>query len=59
MKSFDKFQYDQTDLQELKITKQCRLWVTLPAKVTGTANKFKTAYKDVSNTITQKVYGTR
>ena len=44
MKSFDKFQYDQTDLQELKIGEYAR----------GAANKFKTALQRRSNTITQK-----
>ena len=41
MKSFDKFQYDQTDLQELKIgEKMSSVGNAVRRKVTGTANKF-------------------
>ena len=55
MKSFDKFQYDQTDLQELKIgEKMSSVGNAVRRKVTGTANKFKTALQRRSNTITQK-----
>ena len=55
MKSFDKFQYDQTDLQELKIGEtMSSVGNSVRRKVTGTANKFKTALQRRSNTITQK-----
>ena len=55
MKSFDKFQYDQTDLQELKIGEtMSSVGNTIRRKVTGTANKVRTALQRRSNTITQK-----
>tara|TARA_Y100000992_G_C21250799_1_gene485760 strand:- start:6 stop:1619 length:1614 start_codon:yes stop_codon:yes gene_type:complete len=44
MKSFDKFQYERTDLHELKIGQYAR----------GAANKVKTALQRRSNTITPK-----
>ena len=55
MKSFDKFQYDHTDLHELKIGEtMSSVGNTIRRKVTGTANKVKTALQRRSNTITQK-----
>ena len=51
MKSFDKFQYERTDLHELKIGEYARGAVN---KVSSAGNKVRTALQRRSNTITAK-----